>query len=153
MRSFYKLLSCSILFLHAVKDKKLHRSRFKKKKTTDGMLLHSNFILNTTVSVYSVIKQRAIFYIDCFVELARHLRMPDFASSVATLSWRQCLSGIRKSALQEQILAWRRARKADLRSRRQTLNLNRRDKPGMKLKDNADKDSNWSKLILKDSHC
>ena len=52
------------------------------------------------------------------------------------------LSGIQKSALQEQIRAWRRARTDNLRSRRQALNsLKHGDKPGVKLKDNVDKDS------------
>ena len=54
--------------------------------------------------------------------------------------------------LQEQIQAWRQARNSYLRSRREALNnLNFRDIPSEKLKDNVDKDSDWPILIGLDS--
>ena len=70
----------------------------------------------------------------------RRKRLPYFCklSYVQPRSW---------SALQEQIQAERRARKASLRSKRQALNsLNHGNEPGEKLKYTK------TKLILKGSH-
>ena len=65
------------------------------------------------------------------------------------------LSGIRKSVLRDKktVSKFEPGDKPEMSLLNRGDGLIHGDIPGKKLKDNADKDSDWPKLILKGSHC